>query len=140
MTLWGERLGTYFEVFTDESNALKEAHSMLSEFLYKDGVTPSDIGAGDRKIKFPLMAKAINYVDSRRSPQVQIADLCAGLCNYFYKHKRKDDKICNLCRQLDWDIYPIMPEPLFTHKDLNVNPDDDFNIVDPIAQYLADSK
>ncbi len=140
MAHWGERLDACFDVFTDDSNALKEAHSMLSEFLYKDGVPPSYIGAGDRKIKFPLMAQSINYADSQSFPQIQIADLCAGLYNYFYKHKTKDDKICNLCRQLDWDIYPIIPEPLFTHKDLNVNPDDDFNIVDPIAQYLADSK
>jgi hypothetical protein len=102
------------------------------------GESSEAIGPDRRKITFPLRATALSQGDSRQHPQLQIADLCAGALNHFYKlhvvgEKDELSVAVDALGCLEWGDTFILPQPHVTPQALDTDSMEGSNSVDAIA-------
>lgn len=125
------------EIICDKSKPLNKAKEALFDKLNEIKRKSDIITVNDKNIPISLIfkfLKEVRFEDSTDSPQIQLADLCAGFVNHCYKNKlnNQKDELSKLVGELDWKIHTIFFENKFNSSQLGVNEYDDFNIVDKI--------
>ncbi|NQT79226.1 MAG: DUF3800 domain-containing protein [Candidatus Aminicenantes bacterium] len=131
--VWGEKLGTSFNLVCDESKPIAHDKNLI-ECLMDAHITATRIGYDSRKITLPLKVNTINFVNSKDVIQVQIADMVASACAYWARsivyHNEEDDlflaikdsKIPNLIIYSIWPSHAVTPEELGTIGEDGINP------------------
>lgn len=103
------------------------------------------IGTDRRKTKFPLRALSLTQGDSKQHPQLQLADLCAGVINHFYKCQVSGltDGLTGAVMDLkclDWGDNFVLPQPDVTPEALGTAETDGSNSVEAMVEYLERRK
>ena len=75
---WENQLDRPFCILHDASKPIAFDKTLLEHFMDPAVVDPEVIGGGGSKIKLPLRATGITFVDSLSTPQVQVADVVAS--------------------------------------------------------------
>lgn len=83
---WNKEFDSKFEITHDDSKAVDFWQSLLSLLSDSDKMENKEVGFGENKMTYPLNFTKLELVDSKRYPQVQVADLiasaiCFGLKN-----------------------------------------------------------
>lgn len=120
---WGDQLGVEFDVLHDRSKPIERLRPELERFMDKR-MSEVTVGNDRRMVKLPLKATGITPVDSELAPQVQLADLVAGLCAASLKHPAGDPEMASLaeerCKPLVvdgiWPTTDVTPEALETER------------------------
>lgn len=99
------------------------------------------IGYDRRKMRFPLRALTLTQADSTMHPQLQVADLCAGISNHFHRCWMADnfDELATATRDLGrvgWTVDGVVPSPDVTPEALGTNEGESTNAVNAIAEHL----
>ena len=76
--MWSKRLGQGFDVIFDDNPAMR-AEKDLVENVSDPNSPPLSTGYGSRTAEFPLKVKSLNFASSVNCPEIQVADLIAGL-------------------------------------------------------------
>lgn len=82
---WGSRQEDRFHIVHDSSKPILATQHEFEEMMALEGEASTEIGRDRRKIQFPLRALSLSQAPSDARPQLQIADLCAGITNHFFK-------------------------------------------------------
>lgn len=138
---WGSRKADRFHVLHDHSKPVLASQETFEEMMAGDGEGSFLIGTDRRKIMFPLRANALFQGDSAKHPQLQVADLCAGAINHFYKLHIKDERddlatAIESLRCLEWGNNFVLPQPHVTAEKLDTAGVGGVNSADAIAEFL----
>lgn len=138
---WGARKDERFEVVHDSSKPILASQATFTNMMALSHEESVLVGYDRRKFRFPLRATSLSQADSREHPQLQVADLCAGLINHFNK--------CNLVgelddlaiatrelRRLDWVFDAVIPTTDVTPEALGTEEVGGINPVDGVIDYL----
>ena len=93
-----------------------------------------------RQFRYPLRAISLSQADSRDHPQLQVADLCAGLVNHLYKCTTAGefDDLGAAARDfgvMDWIFDQVMPTMAVTPEQLGTAEEGGVN---PVGRMMAD--
>ena len=94
-------------------------------------------------MRLPLCLHRLNFVDSKKYPQVQVADLLAGASTYYAKSLTKYGKSDSLSEIIGKSkisnlfYHPLWAEKAFTPEDLNMN-SKGVNSIDALVNLLYD--
>lgn len=140
---WGERKLDRFDVLHDRSKPVLASQEDFESMMAADGEASALIGTDRRKMRFPLRAKSLSQGDSSEYPQLQVADLCAGAINHFYKlhFAGQMDELAEAVESLgclDWGSNFVLPQPHVTPEALGTTGVDGVNSVEAMTRYLAD--
>ncbi|MFA9287421.1 DUF3800 domain-containing protein [Comamonas sp. SY3] len=138
---WGMMKNARFDVVHDQSKPIMLSQQTFEEMMAMQGEDSQIIGPDRRKIQFPLKAQSLTQGDSTRYPQLQVADICAGSLNHFYKlhFANQKDELSEAVEKLgclNWVNNAVIPQPHFTPEELGTNSADGTSAVDEIASYL----
>lgn len=139
---WGERKSERFDVMHDHSKPILASQETFMRMMAGEGEESTVIGPDRRTILFPLRATSLSQGDSALHPQLQIADICAGALNHFYKCHvaRKEDELSKAVEQLgclDWGEVFLLPQPSFTPESLGMaGLKNGSNSVEEMVKYL----
>lgn len=122
---WGERKPNRFDVVHDHSKPILASQETFKQMMAGDGEESTVIGPDRRTILFPLRAKSLSQADSTHYPQLQVADICAGALNHFYKCHlaHQEDELSAAVEQLGclgWGEVFLLPQPQFTPEALGI--------------------
>lgn len=138
---WGERKADRFHILHDHSKPILASQQTYESMMAGPGEGSQVIGTDRRKITFPLRALSLSHGDSKLHPQLQVADLCAGALNHFYKcHiSQRTDSLAEAVETLgclDWGSNFVLPQPHVTPEELGTAAVDGTNSVDAMVEYL----
>ncbi|SEA67684.1 DUF3800 domain-containing protein [Variovorax sp. YR216] len=139
---WGARREDRFDVVHDSSKPILASQETFEKMMALSNEPSSEIGYDRRKFRFPLRAQSLTQADSTAHPQLQIADLCAGIVNHISK--------CRIANELDelakaainlgavkWIVDGVMPSPDVTPEGLGTDEVSGTNPVDGMVSYLS---
>jgi hypothetical protein len=143
MADWGGRIPGRFDVLHDRSKPILTSQATFEALMAEVDETSALIGTDRRKVMFPLRASSLTQVDSKDHPQLQVADICAGAINHFYKLHLKDetDELASAVDRLgclEWGSNFILPQPYVTPNQLGTDLVEGADSVDSITKYLLD--
>ena len=108
--IWHKESKQKIEIIHDESKSLEEWEGTIME-LSNPNITPKKIGLDKRTMNFPLAITSINRVDSRKYPQIQVADLIGSSFAYYAKNilleKNEDDQLAKLILSTKLSLLPV---------------------------------
>lgn len=138
---WGRRKSDRFHILHDRSKPILATQQTFESMMAGLGEESRVIGTDRRTITFPLRALTLSQGDSTQHPQLQLADICAGAVNHFYKLHIKDqtDDLAEAVESLgclDWGSNFVLPQPEVTPEALGTASIDGTNSVDVIAEYI----
>lgn len=139
---WGSRKVDRFAVIHDRSKPILASQETFEEMMAMTGEEPSMIGYDRRKIMFPLRALSLEQADSKDHPQLQVADLCAGVVNHYYKCliTQGPDELANAARDLgcaDWVSGGVLPSKDVTPEALGTDSPGGSNSVERMVEYMS---
>jgi len=142
MVVWSERTPTRFHVVHDRSKPILASADTFELMMAGPGEESKTIGTDRRKITFPLRATSLSQGDSAALPQLQVADLCAGAINHFYKlhiNGQSDDlsKAVEVSGCLGWGRDFILPQPHFTPEALGTDGSGGSDSVEEMISYIV---
>lgn len=145
IVVWGERKPSRFHVLHDHSKPILASADTFAMMMAGPGEESNTIGTDRRKITFPLRATSLSQGDSTAYPQLQVADLCAGALNHFYKCHitgQSDDlsKAVEALGCLEWGSNFILPQPHVTPESLGTDGPIGSNSVEEMTKYLYSKK
>lgn len=145
IVVWGGRKQDRFHVLHDRSKPILASQATFESMLAGPGESSEIIGPDRRRILFPLRAATLSQGDSTEHPQLQIADLCAGALNHFYKLHVADlaDDLSTAVDALGclaWGDSFILPQPQVTPQALDTDSTGGSNSVDAMVRYLHSSQ
>ncbi len=142
IVVWGNRKADRFDVLHDRSKPILASQETFEMMMAGPGEDSKLIGTDRRTITFPLRARSISHGDSGDHPQLQVADLCAGAINHFYKchvvglsdelSRAVEDLGC-----LDWGDNFVLPQPYATPEELGTAGTNGTSGVDEMVAYLG---
>lgn len=140
MSDWGAKISDRFDVMHDRSKPILASQETFEYLMAEVDESSALVGTDRRKIVFPLRASSLTQVDSEDHPQLQVADICAGAINHFYKlHIRNEtDELANAVDRLgclEWGRNFILPQPHVTPADLGTDSVEGTDSVDLITKY-----
>jgi hypothetical protein len=138
---WGEVKDERFHVLHDRSKPILASQETFESMMAGPGEESVSIGTDRRKIHFPLRALTLSQGDSTMYPQLQVADICAGALNHFYKcHIGNQEDELSIAVEalgcLEWGSNFILPQPHVTPDELGTANTDGTNSVDAMVNYL----
>ncbi|MET4579444.1 DUF3800 domain-containing protein [Ottowia thiooxydans] len=138
---WGSRKEDRFHVVHDASKPILASQATFQDMLALTGEGSNLIGYDRRKMRFPLRALTLTQADSTLHPQLQVADLCAGITNHLHRCWIADnfDELATATRDLgrvDWTFNGVVPSPDVTPEALGTAEGEGTNAVDAIAEHL----
>jgi hypothetical protein len=86
--MWGKRLDRGFDVVFDDNPALRAEKDLVESVSDPSGPTFST-GYGIRSVDFPLKLNSLSFASSIGSPEIQVADLIAGLAREAFQQLMK---------------------------------------------------
>jgi hypothetical protein len=145
LVTWGSRKRAGFEVVHDRSKPVLASQSDFEQMMAVVGDQIQTIGTDRRKIEFPLRAKTLVQADSRDHPQLQVADLCAGITNHMYKCMLEGafDALGEAAQALGcvrWAVNGLFPEPKVTPEALGTADTTGSNSVEEMSRYLYEKR
>lgn len=145
IVVWGSRKADRFHVIHDRSKPILASQQTFEMMMAGPGEGSKTIGTDRRKIIFPLRALSLTQGDSVDHPQLQLADLCAGAVNHFYKCHLADqpDDLSRAIEELgclEWGDDFVLPQPHVTPEELGTTGTDGTNSVDEMAAYLNEKR
>jgi hypothetical protein len=145
IVVWGERKMDRFDVLHDHSKPILASANTFALVMAGPDEESKTIGTDRRKITFPLRAISLYQGDSTAYPQLQVADLCAGALNHFYKSHiaGQSDELSTAIEALgclDWGINFILPQPHVTPVALETDDLSGTNSVEEIVKYFDGKK
>ena len=141
IVVWGERKPSRFHVLHDHSKPILASAETFALMMAEPGEESRTIGTDRRTITFPLRATSLSQGDSIAFPQLQVADLCAGALNHFYKCHITDqsDDLSSAVEALgclDWGSDFILPQPHVAPEALGTDGLGGTNSVEEIVRHL----
>jgi hypothetical protein len=141
IVVWGKRKTDRFHVLHDHSKPILATQEMFKTMMAGAGEESKTIGTDRRKITFPLRATSLSQGDSKTHPQLQVADLCAGALNHYYKCHVTDqpDDLSNAVEALgclDWGNDGLLPQPYVTPETLGTDGPVGNNSVEEMVRYF----
>ncbi|HKY21331.1 MAG TPA: DUF3800 domain-containing protein [Vicinamibacterales bacterium] len=115
VNLWMRRHIGPLQVIHDRSKPLRHSESLLRAMM--TDVPPRVIGYGKRKAELPLRVSDFKFDDSRTLPQLQVADLIAGLsvdCLLAWSGRRPCIEFHEAIRHSpigQWTVQGMLPDP-----------------------------
>jgi hypothetical protein len=99
------------------------------------------IGYDRRKMRFPLRALTLTQASSTNNPQLQVADLCAGLLNHFNRcwMTGEFDELATATKELnriEWVFDGVVPSTDVTPEALGTSELGGSNAVEEMTEYL----
>lgn len=143
IAVWGgARLHDRFDVIHDDSKPILATQSTFESMMAHSGQESALIGYDRRKFRFPLRAKSLLQANSKKHPQIQVADLCAGVINHFSKCRMSNDfdELAIATRELgraDWVFDCVLPTTNVTPETLGTAEAGGINPIDPIVNHLS---
>lgn len=142
---WGARKADRFHVLHDHSKPILASQQTFEEMMAGAGEGSFSIGTDRRKIMFPLRANLLSQGDSSENPQLQVADLCAGAINHFYKLHVKDERdelaaAVDSLNCLEWGNNFVLPQPDVTPEKMGTAVVDGSNAVNAMAMFLFNKR
>ena len=139
---WGARKQSRFDIVHDSSKPILASQQTFESMMALSGEESENIGYDRRKFEFPLRASSLTQADSTAHPQLQIADLCAGVINHLCKCQLTNelDELANAALELgavDWVVDGVMPSTDVTPEALGTTEVGGINPVDGVASYLV---
>ncbi len=141
IAVWGHRKTERFRIIHDKSKPVLASQENFENMMALSNEPSAFVGYDRRKFKFPLRAESLGQGDSVEYPQLQIADLCAGAINHYFKckHAGQLDELATIIGELkclDWGIGAVGPSTNITPEELGTTAEDGGNPIDPIAAYV----
>lgn len=139
--LWGNQLGTTFNLVCDESKPIAHDKELL-KCLMNPNIPEVRVGYDFRKITLPLKVNEISFVDSKEVFQVQIADILASSCTYWAKtvagYSEEEDLSLAISNSVipDLIINSIWPSPDVTPEGLGITENGGINPINYVAELL----
>lgn len=138
---WGARKADRFHVVHDASKPILASQAIFEDMLALTGEESHLIGYDRRKIRFPLRALTLMQADSTLHPQLQVADLCAGITNHLHRcwMANNFDELATATRDLGrvgWTFDGVLPSPDVTPEALGTSEEGGTNAVDAMTEYL----
>ncbi len=138
---WGVRKADRFDVVHDDSKPILASQATFESMLALSGEESNLIGYDRRKMRFPLRALTLTQASSVAHPQLQVADLCAGVINHYNRcwMAGEFDKLANATRnlrRLEWVFDGVVPSADVTPESLGTDEAGGTNPVDAMAEYL----
>jgi hypothetical protein len=133
---WGRRKAERFAVVHDRSKPVIQSESFFMNAMAALNESSSLVGYDRRKFLFPLRASNLRHENSHETPQLQIADICAGLTAHFVKCKSSgiDDDLSKTFESAnghEWIVDAVMPTPAVTPEELGTDDSSGSNPVEP---------
>ncbi|SFQ73542.1 hypothetical protein SAMN05216567_13217 [Variovorax sp. OK605] len=141
---WGRRTSARFDVVHDDSKPIIASQSTFKAMMALVNQQSQEIGYDRRKFGFPLRAQSLTQADSRLHPQLQVADLCAGLINHLVKCREAAafDSLADRILEFDvprWVFDGIMPSLSITPQELGTAERGGINPVEGMLDHLTRS-
>ena len=138
---WSARKTDRFHVVHDDSKPILASQATFESMLALTGEESHLIGYDRRKIRFPLRALTLAQADSTAHPQLQVADLCAGVINHFNRcwMTGEFDDLANATRDLGrigWVFDGVVPSGDVTPEALGTDEVGGTNAVEAMTHYL----
>lgn len=139
--VWGERKSDRFSVVHDRSKPVLATQETFELMMAGTREESQTMGTDRRKIKFPLRASSLSQGESKQYPQIQVADLCAGSLNHFFRMHivGKKDALSEAVEAfgcLNWGSDFLIPQPYVTPEQLGTEEVGGSNAVQGITEYL----
>lgn len=139
---WGARKDERFDVVHDSSKPILASQAKFTNMMALSQEESVLVGYDRRKFRFPLRATSLSQADSRYHPQLQVADLCAGLINHFNRCKLTGelDELAIATRELrrlSWIFDGVIPTTDMTPEALGTEEAGGINPVNRIIDYLS---
>jgi hypothetical protein len=138
---WGRRKVDRFEVVHDQSKPILASEAFFNQLMAEANEASRLVGYDRRQFLFPLRASRLRMGDSVAYPQLQIADVCAGLAAYWMRAKltgKEDDlsKAFVAAGGLTWFVGGVIHSTDVTRNDLGTT-GGGTNPIDPLAARAA---
>jgi hypothetical protein len=138
---WGNRKSDRFHVVHDDSKPILASQATFDSMLALTGEESHLIGYDRRKMRFPLRAATLSQADSTNHPQLQVADLCAGVLNHFNRcwMAEEYDELAEATRELnrlEWVFDGVVPSTDVTPEALGTSEVGGSNAVEAMTEYL----
>jgi hypothetical protein len=141
ISTWGERKLDRFDVLHDRSKPILASEDTFRQMLALTGEESTHVGYDRRKFLFPLRAISLQQADSKDHPQIQVADLCAGIVNHLNKSilNGQLDELAHASRDLqceNWSIGGLQPTLSVTPEQLQTDALGGSNAVEAMVDHL----
>jgi hypothetical protein len=146
---WSNQLSRPFDIIHDQSKAIAFDKNFLERFMDPIATNQEIFGTDRRTVKLPYLATGIKLVDSRMSPQIQIADLIASSFAYWLNHRNEieNDKFVASIAEIfqdpetkGWLIGGIWPRPEVDPKALGTDGPSGENLADGMGRFLKNQR
>lgn len=142
IAVWGARVHDRFDVVHDDSKPILATQSTFESMMARPQQESALVGYDRRKFRYPLRAKSLSQANSKTHPQIQVADLCAGVINHFSKCRMANnfDELAIATRELGrigWVFDCVIPTTDVTPEALGTAEVGGTNPVGPIADHLS---
>ncbi|MES3004287.1 MAG: DUF3800 domain-containing protein [Pseudomonadota bacterium] len=145
LVAWGSRRKMEFDVMHDRSKPVLASQADFEAMMAVAGDQIRSIGRDRRTIEFPLRARTLTQANSQDHPQLQIADLCAGLTNHMYRCMvdGQFDELGEAAKSLgcvEWAVNGLFPEPKVTPEALGTADTTGSNSIEEMSKYLFEKR
>ncbi len=132
---WSSCLESDFDVICDDSKPIRQKRTLLSFLMARDE-PEAQVGYDYRKMVLPLKATGINFADSKKVKQLQVADVIAGASAYWARGFNEPNVDKNFCGELEkygirslvigclWPSADVTPRRLGTQEVEGVDPNE----------------
>lgn len=139
---WARRTPDRFDIVHDDSKPILATQATFESMMAQANEQSEIIGYDRRKFSFPLRAQSLSQADSRLHPQLQVADLCAGLINHLVKCREADalDALAEKTEEFgatEWVFDGLIPSLAITPQELGTEEAGGINSVDAMLSHLA---
>lgn len=142
MDHWSRRKQGRFDVIHDESKPISAWKNYFALMMAADDQQPELVGYGDRQFSFPFRARKLTQGKSTEHPQLQVADICAGVLSHWLRcgYEGKEDPLASMVGNLgcsEWVVGSLGPSMAVTPAELGAEGTHGRNPIDPIADQFA---
>lgn len=142
IAIWGARKQDRFGVVHDDSKPILASQVVFESMMAASHQESAWVGYDRRKFRFPLRADSLRQADSTKHPQLQVADLCAGIINHLSKCQMANDfdELADATRALgriEWVFDCVVPTTDVTPDALGTSELGGTNPIDPIVDHLS---
>lgn len=115
---WDAELDSPFDIVHDESKPIAHMEKILACFM-ADDEPDVVVGYDRRKSRYPLRATGITLSTAAEHPELQVADVLAGVAGYYFRgaaDRSLRDSLWEDLHQLLWE--KVQPEGLWPSEDV----------------------
>ncbi|MBL6752426.1 MAG: DUF3800 domain-containing protein [Nevskia sp.] len=140
VNLWMQRHTGDLQIIHDRSKPLRHSEKLLRAMMTK--IPARVVGYGNRKTELPLRVSELHFADSQSLPQLQVADVLAGMsidCLLGWSGKRPSNEFHEEMKGspiAKWGVRGMLPDPNMSRR--NDPAPGEVNLVDGAAAFMRD--